>query len=245
MKRKQNATAALFGFKVAAAYLCALILTVGGVFASAFALQPHARSERRGSAPEPRFYSSPVVQRPLWASNQEVVIPPVRKLPEPDSGLATVSTQEPAGYPLYMVHLQLASGDEQSLVVAAPPGGLQLELRDMTGDGVPNDLVLIPALLRWPLSVLVNDGHDHFTVAISGTIPTSAESGDQASSSPSLPESLALLYRGFRTGLAETGLLFLPKVILKLLLATDQTATNRMDQRSVLGRAPPSPATTI
>ena len=32
----------------------------------------------------------------------------------------------------------------------------------MTGDKVPNDVVLRPALLRWLPTVLVNDGHEHF-----------------------------------------------------------------------------------
>src|SRR5579862_3751346 len=70
--------------------------------------------------------------------------------------LATVVEEAIAPSTLYIVQLQLSSGAEQSIAVAAPPGGLQLEMRDMTGDRVPNDLVLTPTLLRWPLTVLVN-----------------------------------------------------------------------------------------
>src|SRR5581483_10434645 len=61
----------------------------------------------------------------------------------------------------YTLRLSTGSGGEQSIDVVAPPGGVQLALRDMTGDKVVNDLVVTPVLLHWPLTVLVNDGHNH------------------------------------------------------------------------------------
>jgi hypothetical protein len=64
---------------------------------------------------------------------------------------------------LYTVRLQFASGAEQSISVAAPPGALQPEMRDMSGDSVANDLVLSPKLLGLPPIVLLNEGHDHLT----------------------------------------------------------------------------------
>jgi len=85
--------------------------------------------------------------------------------------VATVTEQPSAGYTKYTVELHLASGAEQSVIVRAPPGGLQVEMHDMTGDRVQNDVVLRPALLRWLPTVLVNDGHEHFEVAVSGTDP--------------------------------------------------------------------------
>jgi hypothetical protein len=91
----------------------------------------------------------------------------------------------------YTVRLKLDTGDEQSVTVIAPPGGLQLAMRDMTGDHVPNDVVVTPALLHWPLTVLVNDGHQ-FSVAISGTFPNSASDRDRASSRQGMWESSAL-----------------------------------------------------
>jgi hypothetical protein len=91
----------------------------------------------------------------------------------------------------YTVRLKLDTGDEQSVTVIAPPGGLQLVMRDMTGDHVPNDVVVTPALLHWPLTVLVNDGHQ-FSVAISGTFPNSASDRDRASSRQGMWESSAL-----------------------------------------------------
>ncbi len=78
-----------------------------------------------------------------------------------------VIEQSFAQYTLYTVRLQFASGSEQSLAIAAPPGGLQPVLRDMSGDNVANDVVLISRLLGLPSIVLLNEGHDHLTVAIS------------------------------------------------------------------------------
>lgn len=70
-------------------------------------------------------------------------------------------------YSLYTVRFQFASGVEQSIAIAALPGGLQPEILDMSGDSVANDVVLNSSLLHAPLVVLLNDGHDHLTVAIS------------------------------------------------------------------------------
>jgi hypothetical protein len=80
---------------------------------------------------------------------------------------AIVAEQVFARYSLYTVRLQFASGAEQSIAITAPPGGLRPEMWDMSGDNVPNDLVLTSRLLRSPLIVLLNDGHDHLTVAVS------------------------------------------------------------------------------
>jgi hypothetical protein len=95
---------------------------------------------------------------------------------------ATVIEQPTHGYAKYIVHLHLASGSEQSVVVTAPPGGLQIEMQDMTGDKIANDVVLRPALVRWLPTVLINDGHEHFRVAVSGTDPASFSSPDNLGS---------------------------------------------------------------
>ena len=67
---------------------------------------------------------------------------------------ATVTELISAPLTLYTVRLQFASGAEQSISVAAPPGGLQPEMRDMSCDSVANDLVLSPKLLGLPPIVL-------------------------------------------------------------------------------------------
>jgi hypothetical protein len=79
---------------------------------------------------------------------------------------ATVAEQGFGSYARYTVRLQFTSGREQSIAINAPPGGLQPEMLDMSGDNIPNDLVLTSRLLRWPLVVLLNDGNDHLTVAV-------------------------------------------------------------------------------
>jgi hypothetical protein len=79
---------------------------------------------------------------------------------------ATVAEQSVGNRARYTVRLEFASGHEQSFTITAPPGGLQPQLLDMSGDNIPNDLVLTSRLLRWPLAVLLNDGHDSLTVAV-------------------------------------------------------------------------------
>jgi len=156
--------------------------------------------------------------------------------------LATVVEQATGGYAQYTVQLHLASGVEQSIVVAAPPGGLQLEMHDMTGDKVPNDLVLRPALLRWLPTVLLNDGHDHFAVAISATDPISLSCGQElASRGNDGRGTVALLSSGFKTGrLVNDEGLFLPQVPEEFLSPAAQTNATSLCETSCSGRAPPA-----
>src|ERR1700676_2636717 len=111
---------------------------------------------------------------------------------------ATVAEQVFARYTLYVVRLQFASGAEQSIAVTAPPGRLQPEMHDMSGDSVPNDLVLASRLLRLPLVVLLNEGHDHLTVANS---PGSLGSDEgQASGSRQAQRALATAPSALKLG---------------------------------------------
>ena len=157
---------------------------------------------------------------------------------------ATVVEQAFARYTRYTVWLQFASGAEQFVVVTAPPGGLQLEMRDMNGDRVPNDLVLTTKLLRLPLIVLLNEGHDHLAVAIS---PGSFTTGEGRASGPHqvyLASALATpgLKRG---GHANSGDLHFPQLEEKLLAPPAQVLTKRADCSSASGRAPPALATAL
>jgi hypothetical protein len=112
---------------------------------------------------------------------------------------ATVVEQSTVGYAKYIVHLHLASGAEQSVILSAPAGGLQLEMQDMTGDKVPNDIVLRPALVKWLPTVLINDGHEHFRVAMSSTDPSLFSSPDNLGSrSPDSQTFAWMLSSGFR-----------------------------------------------
>lgn len=111
---------------------------------------------------------------------------------------ATVAEQAFTRYTLYAVRLQFASGAEQSIAVMAPPGGLQPEMHDMSGDNVANDVVLTSRLLGLPLIILLNEGHDHLVVAVS---PNSFASSDgQASSPHQVHRASALVSSRFKPG---------------------------------------------
>jgi hypothetical protein len=158
---------------------------------------------------------------------------------------ATVVEQVFSGYTSYTVQLHLASGAEQSIAVTAPPGGLQIEMHDMTGDKVPNDLVLTPTLLSWPPTVLLNDGHDHFTVAISVDFPGFSRE-DRASSPHDVHSTVALMSCGFKAGRHPNGGgLFLPQLQADLLSLTNHRVTRSLGYSTSSGRSPPTLATKI
>jgi hypothetical protein len=156
--------------------------------------------------------------------------------------VTTVVEQVFAGFARYTVRLQLASGAEQSLAVIAPPGGLQPEMLDMTGDKIPNDVVLAPTLFPWPPTVLLNEGHDHFEVAISAASPGSLGSGkNRASKDRDVQIVAALPSSGLRSGhLATRGVLFFPQPQQRLLASVAQTVAPRLGCASRLGRSPPA-----
>lgn len=155
--------------------------------------------------------------------------------------LATVTEQVFAGYAMYTVQLHLASGADQSVVVAAPPGGLQIEMHDMTGDKVPNDLVLRPALFRWLPTVFVNDGHDHFALAISGTDPRFlSSSGDYGSQSRDCQSFALLMSSGFKTvALAIHNSIFGSQARRGFVSGSTVSQAMRLDHAASTGRAPP------
>lgn len=145
-----------------------------------------------------------------------------------------------SAYTRYTIRLRLTSGAEQSIAVSAPPGGLRPEVRDMTGDNVRNDLILAPALLQWPLTVLVNDGHDHFVLAVSAASPDSLASGEAEASKGDVQSTAALTSSGFRTGaLSSDGRLFRPQPQESIPRHTAQAESNRLGHPSSSGRAPP------
>jgi hypothetical protein len=155
--------------------------------------------------------------------------------------VATVIEQPSAGYTTYTVQLYLASGAKQSVVVSAPPGGLQVEMHDMTGDKVPNDIVLRPALVRWLPTVLVNDGHEHFEVAVTGPDPSSFSSGEELGSRTRESQTFALLMSsGFKAvHLPNSRRQFDPQLQECLFSSITQTVTDRLGHASSPGRAPP------
>jgi hypothetical protein len=155
--------------------------------------------------------------------------------------VATVIEQPSSGDTRYTVRLHLASGAEQSVVVSAPPGGLQIEMHDMTGDKIPNDVILRPTLVRWLPTVLVNNGHEHFDVAVSGTDPKSLSTGEDLGSRRRDSQTYALLTStGFRAiHFSNTRSLFDPQLQASIVHTFTQTERNRLGQAVSPGRAPP------
>jgi len=157
---------------------------------------------------------------------------------------ATVVEQAFSRYTLYTVHLQFASGVEQSVILTAPPGGLQPEMRDMSGDSVPNDLVLSSKLLGLPLIVLLNEGHDHLTVAIS---PSAFATGEDRASGPHQAyRAAARVSPRLRSGeLADRGGSHDPHLEEKLLSPLVSQSTRDTEHPSASGRAPPALVTPL
>jgi hypothetical protein len=160
--------------------------------------------------------------------------------------LATVVEQAIGTYSLYTVQLYLASGNEQSIAIAAPPGGLRLEMRDMTGDKVPNDLVLRPALIRWLPTVLVNDGHDHFAVVVSNHRPDFLSSGQDVQSRGSDARGpAALISSGFKAVVLARDRELFPQLKELLFTSSTRAVVRRWKHTTSSGRAPPLPVTSI
>jgi hypothetical protein len=155
--------------------------------------------------------------------------------------VATAAEDVRTGYVRYVVRLQLSSGAEQSIDVTGPPGGLRPEVRDMTGDGVRNDLVLSPALIQWPVTVLVNDGHDHFAVVVSGDLPGSLGDGrDRASGKRDVPNSIALISARFKADYPAIGeRQSPPRLQGNVFSPATRSATVRLGHAFSSGRAPP------
>jgi hypothetical protein len=157
---------------------------------------------------------------------------------------ATVIEQPTLEYAKYIVRLHLASGVEQSVVVSAPPGGLQIEMQDMTGDKIANDVVLRPALVRWLPTVLINDGHEHFSVAVSGTDAASFSSPDNLGSRKPDSQIFALMMSsGFKSvHLLNRRRPFGPQHRESLLYSCTLTLATCSIQSTSAGRAPPTVA---
>ena len=141
----------------------------------------------------------------------------------------------------YTIDVRLADGSEQLIPITAPPGGLELQVRDMTGDNVQNDLVLRPALIalaadraaeRRPQSL--HGGHfGHFAKLHGFRQP--------AVRSRQVPDGAALVSFASKAGTSASDRQFLvPKLQQGFLSSFTQSSTNQTDRISVSGRAPPA-----
>jgi hypothetical protein len=152
---------------------------------------------------------------------------------------ATVAEQVCGRYTRYVVRLQFASGHEQSIAVTAPPGGLQPEMRDMSGDHVANDVVLTSKVLRSPLVVLLNDGHDHLTVEV----PAGSFSTDENGATGGHPAHHASALASLRfklPGLGNEGAVGISELQERIPFSIATLPNDHAMLASHAGRAPPA-----
>jgi hypothetical protein len=220
----------------AAAALLALALCVTG-----FDRAPHLHRSAHLAEPRAGFPAAAGIANSGSAGRSEVRNYFLDLDGDHSLDVATIIEQVSSGYAKYTVRLHLASGAEQSVEVTAPPGGLQVEMADMTGDKIPNDVVLRPALARWLPTVLVNDGHEHFEVVVSGTDPKALLSNEDLGSRKQESQSfVALISSGFKTvHLTNRGRIFDPQIQQRRCSSLSQALPDRMDRASRSGRAPP------
>jgi hypothetical protein len=186
--------------------------------------------------------SIPVAPEPPATGNRSEVTSYVMDFDGDHSlDLATVIEQAIGAYSRYTVHLHLASGAEQSIAVTAPPGGLRLEMKDMTGDKVRNDLILRPALMHWLPTVLVNDGHDHFAVVISNRLSDFLSCGqDLKSGRNDARASAALMSSGFKARGFTTSRELFPQLREITTVSSAEAIVPRWNISINSGRSPPA-----
>jgi hypothetical protein len=78
--------------------------------------------------------------------------------------------QNNSGTTDYWIQLQLSASGPQSIRLAGPTGGLQIEARDVNGDRAV-DLVVVTAWFRKPVAIFLNDGHGRFSRAETAAFP--------------------------------------------------------------------------
>jgi hypothetical protein len=77
----------------------------------------------------------------------------------------------------YSIRVRLSGGLESAIGVSAPSGGLRLTARDVNGDDNV-DLVVRAVFDAHFLTVLLSDGHGHFSVAKPGSYPAITDEED-------------------------------------------------------------------
>jgi hypothetical protein len=101
---------------------------------------------------------------------------------------------------------------------------------------------LTPELFPWLPTVLVNDGHDHFVVANSGSASGSLSSSKGGEWRTSGVRGIAaLVSSSFKAyGLTKNKRLVLPQLKEALLIALARTVIGRSSRTPSSGRAPPA-----
>jgi hypothetical protein len=143
----------------------------------------------------------------------------------------------------YQIQLQLSAAGRQTILLAAPAGGLQIAARDVNGDHAL-DLVVTTTWLSEPVAIFLNDGHGRFSRVDLGEYPgafrepktswgSSTELGPEVVGVP--PQSRTVVYRA-TARLPHVG----SHVAVILLSQIDHHLNSSLGSHA--GRAPPSQA---
>ena len=159
---------------------------------------------------------------------------------QPD--LATIqAVQSSSPETEYWIAFQLSSGPQQTLGIAAPPGGLQVTSRDVNGDNFL-DVVVTTAWTNRPVAVLINDGQGKFRAsspcAFPGAFATSEKSFVYATDETR--DATAILFSRYPTSNCSEGSGGSPRNVMGLLVL--KASRNSLSSAVVcfLGRAPPT-----
>jgi hypothetical protein len=90
----------------------------------------------------------------------------------------------------YWVELQLTMAGTQAIRVVGPTGGLQVTVRDVNGDQIP-DLVLTTAWRDQPVAILLNDGHGSFSRVAPEAFPHAFRASPDSWGGTEMPQSTA------------------------------------------------------
>jgi hypothetical protein len=140
----------------------------------------------------------------------------------------------------YWVELQLTMSGTQAIRVVGPTGGLQVAVRDVNGDQIP-DLVLTTAWRGQPVAILLNDGHGSFSRAEPEEFPDAFRASPDGWGGTEMPRPTAaasLSESRFGAEVSEVRLAYRDAASRPVQRSNPEDASddNRLQQR---GRAPP------
>jgi hypothetical protein len=201
-----------------APFICCLVVLLGTA-----AVAAHSRSSRTMSVPTaPHFAIAD-----FDGDNQ------------PDFATVHIG-QNGRGEGRYSIGFQLSTGSRQSIVVAAPVGGLQITSRDVNGDNTL-DVIVTTEWSHKPVAVLLNDGHGNFTLSGNTQLAEYAYNIQELSAQPQIKDATALLpSRNISRAQAQNLRFPAPTELGRTPVSHFTSRLPRFLSSRGLGRAPPS-----
>jgi hypothetical protein len=141
----------------------------------------------------------------------------------------------------YSIVFALSTGNQQTMELVGPSGGLEILSRDVNGDNTP-DLVVQAVRRHQPVAIFLNDGYGNFTFADPARYPMELQQSDAELSRATPPgeHGAFLIGTKFVPGeSAESGASFPPGRTAGLLFLATLRADDRLFLSSSSGRAPP------